>query len=438
MRRVTSVRLAATGIVVMTAAAGAAILVTRLTGDAGAARPASAKPVATAVVQRTDLAETTPVAGTVGFAGPYTIVQPAGTAAPALTEAQQALAQAQQARSQAEAALAADVTRPQVDDAVLVADRNRVDAARLALSNAQAGLASAASAAVAYDPTSKYTALPALGQVVEPGQSLWSVDGRAVPLLPGTLSPWRVFASGMSPGADVAALNDALIHLGFGAGLKPSDSFTNATAAAVRRLQSSFGLAPTGFLRLGSVAFAPAAVRVTAVHTLPGKTVTGGEPVLDVTSTTAVVNVALPVGQSARVRAGDAVSVNLPDGTVGDGTITSVGTVATDTTPSNSGNTTTTATVKVVVSLTNASPAASLDQAPVTVNITNNSVHQVLAVPTTALLALAGGGYAIEVVEPGGDHRLVAVTTGAFDDQSGMVEVRGPDVAEGQHIVVAS
>jgi multidrug efflux pump subunit AcrA (membrane-fusion protein) len=112
--------------------------------------------------------------------------------------------------------------------------------------------------------------------------------------------------------------------------------------------------------------------------------------------------------------------------------------VATNTTPSDSGSKTTSATVNVAVSLSKASPAGSLDQAPVTVNITNNSANQVLAVPTTALLALAGGGYAVEVVEPDGTRRLVGVTTGIFDHQSGLVQVSGSGLAAGQQVVVAS
>jgi hypothetical protein len=242
----------------------------------------------------------------------------------------------------------------------------------------------------------------------------------------------------MPPGADVAALNQALTQLGFGNGLKASDALSGATTAAIDRLQASLGVPRTGTLPLGSVVFGPTAVRVTTVHPLVGNTVVGGQPVLDVTSTTPVVNVALPVGQTSRVKVGDPVSVNLPDGMTGEGTITAVGTVATNTTPPNSGSNNTSATVNVVVSLTKASPAGSLDQAPVTVNITNNSAHQVLAVPTTALLALAGGGYAVEVVEPDGTHQLVGVTTGIFDDQSGQVQVDGSGLAAGQRVVVAS
>jgi hypothetical protein len=60
----------------------------------------------------------------------------------------------------------------------------------------------------------------------------------------------------------------------------------------------------------------------------------------------------------------------------------------------------------------------------------------VLAVPVDALLALAGGGYAVEVVGAGGVHRLVAVTLGLFDDAEGLVQVSGPGLQAGQRVVV--
>ena len=161
-------------------------------------------------------------------------------------------------------------------------------------------------------------------------------------------------------------------------------------------------------------------------------------PVLDVTSTTPLINVALPVNQSYLVKVGDAVTANLPDGTTAPGTITAVGSVATSTSGGSGGNNQPSATVNVTVALTHPSPAGSLDQAPVTVNITNNSAQGVLAAPTTALLALAGGGYALEVVSPDGTHHLVAVTTGIIDDQKGMVQVAGPGLAAGDKVVVPS
>jgi hypothetical protein len=63
------------------------------------------------------------------------------------------------------------------------------------------------------------------------------------------------------------------------------------------------------------------------------------------------------------------------------------------------------------------------------------SARNVLAVPVSALLALAGGGYGLEVVEPSGVHRLVGVTAGLF--ASGQVQVSGAGVTAGTKVVVA-
>jgi len=69
------------------------------------------------------------------------------------------------------------------------------------------------------------------------------------------------------------------------------------------------------------------------------------------------------------------------------------------------------------------------------VNIPVQSVRHVLAVPVSALLALAGGGYGLEVVTPSGAHRIVGVTAGIF--AVGRVQVSGPGIVAGTKVVVA-
>ncbi len=76
------------------------------------------------------------------------------------------------------------------------------------------------------------------------------------------------------------------------------------------------------------------------------------------------------------------------------------------------------------------------DQAPVQVTITTASVPSGLVVPVTALLASSGGGYAVEVVDPGGIHHLVSVSLGLFDDAEGLVQVTSSGLAAGQAVVV--
>jgi hypothetical protein len=75
------------------------------------------------------------------------------------------------------------------------------------------------------------------------------------------------------------------------------------------------------------------------------------------------------------------------------------------------------------------------DGIAVQVSLTVQSVHHVLAVPIAALLALAGGRYGLEVVEPSGHHRLVGVSTGVF--AGGEVEVSGSRLVPGTRVVVA-
>lgn len=274
------------------------------------------------------------------------------------------------------------------------------------------------------------TWLPAEGRVIREGQVLYRVDN-AVPvfLLYGKVPAWRDLAVGLT-GADVAQLNRALVRLGYAtrgqllaAGLG-MDYFSSATAAALEGLQAHLGLPVTGTLPLGQAAILPSALRVTKPGSL-GAAASG--TVLTGTSASQVVTINLDAAQQGEVRAGDKVTITLPDGATTPGVVVSVGKVA-----KGSGSS---ATITVLVALTDPKPAGRLDQAPVTVAITTASVSNVLVAPVAALLSQPKGGYAVEVTGPGG-HHLVAVTPGLFDDAAGMVQVSGSGLAPGQHVVV--
>ena len=71
----------------------------------------------------------------------------------------------------------------------------------------------------------------------------------------------------------------------------------------------------------------------------------------------------------------------------------------------------------------------------VQVSLVTQSVRDVLAVPITALLALAGGGYGVEVAGPNGTDRLVGVTTGLFANT--LVQVSGPGIQAGMKVATA-
>jgi hypothetical protein len=85
------------------------------------------------------------------------------------------------------------------------------------------------------------------------------------------------------------------------------------------------------------------------------------------------------------------------------------------------------------VSLDHPSVAAHLDAAPVTVNVTDRRVSGVLAVPVTALVALAGDGYGVWVDAAGCRH-IVAVTTGLF--ANALVQVTASQIQAGDLVEV--
>jgi hypothetical protein len=222
------------------------------------------------------------------------------------------------------------------------------------------------------------------------------------------------------------------VALGYasGTGLDPSsDEFTWATQAAIKNLQQHLGVPQTGELDLGQVVFLPGAARVTNLTaTLGGP---AGGRVLQATSTSRQVNVALNAALQSEVKAGDRATVTLPDGHTTPGIVTSVGAVATSSSGANS-----TPTIPVAISLTDRTAGTGLDQAAVQVTVTTATVEDALVVPVSALLSLAGGGFAVEVAGSGGKHPLVPVTTGLFDDSDGLVQVTGTGLSAGQRVVV--
>jgi Putative peptidoglycan binding domain len=433
-------------------------------------------PTSTSRVERTSLASQTQVSGTLGYAGSWTVSIPSGTPPNAVSQAEQTVTSARSQLATAQAGLSGDestlararstlatdkATRNTAchgnastaagcgaakqtvsqDEASVATARQKIAADRPQLASARAGLAaaeqalvSAQASAASYGSNSSYTKLPSPGAVIRRGRPLFSVDGQPTLLLYGTTPAWRAFRAGMSPGADVAELNANLRALGY---IAPSgDAFTSATSAAISSLQQAHRLAATGSLGLGAVLFEPGAFRIATVTPTVGTPVQPG-PVLTGTSTRPNVSVQLDAAQQSEVKVGDRVNVVLPDSSTTPGVVSAVGKVATVPSADQQANGGSgSPTIDVDVRLLHTRAAGHLDQAPVEVSITEQSVHNVLAVPVNALVALAGGGYAVEEVEADGTHQLVAVTPGLFDDAQGLVQVSGNGLAPGQRIVV--
>ena len=395
-----------------------------------------------ATVTRRSLSQQTQVSGTLGYAGSSSIRVPSGTAPTAVQQSTQQVTSAETMLAGARATLASDTQALAVHQATLAAarakeqvdcagegaaeaasansspasednspsgggsacssdvqavsqaqqnatntegkvsaDRSQVSSAEKQLASAQSSLSTARSSATVYGQSSTFTKLPAVGQVISRGQTLYAISGRPVVL--------------------------------------------------------QYGSPATRELPLGSVVFEPGPVRVTSVTPTVGQTVMPG-PVLAITSTARQVKIALDASQQASVKVGDQVTITLPDNQSTPGRITYVSSVAT--TPSSSGSghgseEESAPTVEVLATPTHPAATGHLDQAPVNVEIITERVENVLAVPVDALLALAGGGYAVEVAE-GRVHRLEAVTVGLFDDAEGVVQVSGQGLSAGQRVVV--
>ncbi|WP_433202291.1 peptidoglycan-binding protein [Dactylosporangium sp. CS-047395] len=288
-------------------------------------------------------------------------------------------------------------------------------------------------------PGGVVTAVAAPGTAVVRGADLFAVGGVPAVLLYGTTPAYRDFALGMSDGADVQQLEQNLVELGLDPqhAITVDGHFTDATATAIRRWQKARGrpvAERTGQLPLGQIVFLPGALRVGEALVQPGGSAGPGAPVLSASSTARVVRVALTASRQATVHAGDPVQVSVPGlNAAVAGTVREIGTVATVGTESNgqAGP----ATVPMIVTVTLPPGAPVLDQAPVQVSITGAQRRGVLLVPVTALLAGAGGGYQVAVVDAAG-RRLVTVQPGLFDENAGTVEVSGEGLAEGARVEV--
>jgi len=303
------------------------------------------------------------------------------------------------------------------------------------------------------------TALPAVGDVVDRGSVIYRVNDRPVPVFLGDTPLFRPLDLGLgtvigapvdpgadptSPpvappappapivGADVAMVAANLAALGYPAAGVSSDPhkarWSRALSRALARWQKSAGLEATGTLAPGAVVVLPAKARVSSVAAQVGDVVAG--EVLSLTGTSKAVSAPVKSTDVALFAVGAAVTIGLPDGRGVPGTVSAISTVVV-TTPNEQG-TADVPTMDVTIAPADPADVAGLDYAAVTVTVVVGSRTGVLAAPVEVLLALQGGGYAVQL--PSGD--LVAVTTGMFAQD--LVELSGAGITEGLTVVTAS
>jgi peptidoglycan hydrolase-like protein with peptidoglycan-binding domain len=269
------------------------------------------------------------------------------------------------------------------------------------------------------------TWLPRAGDVIERDGALYAVDERDVRSMYGTVPLWRDLERGLQ-GADVRQLNENLAALGYD--LSVDDRFGPRTERAVRQWQQDRGHDVTSALTADDVAFVDGAVRVASVDGRLGERIAGGAgaaaDVLQVTSTRRVVAATVPQRDAERLAVGTDVEVRVN----GAGAAMPGSVVDVQPTTSEDGGTA----VDVSVSFDPGKrtlPAAASAQ----VDAKGTTEHDVLSVPVAALVAGAGGRYAVDVVQRDDTTERVRVEPGFSAD--GRIEVTG-DLAAGDRVVV--
>ena len=294
------------------------------------------------------------------------------------------------------------------------------------------------------------TWLPRAGDVIERDGALYAVDERDVRSMYGTVPLWRDLERGLQ-GADVRQLNENLAALGYDVSV--DDRFGPRTERAVRQWQQDRGHEVTGVLTADDVAFVDGAVRVASVDGRLGERIAGGAgaaagaggagagagaadgtgaapgagaaaDVLQVTSTRRVVAATVPQRDAERLAVGTDVEVRVN----GAGAAMPGSVVDVQPTTSEDGGTA----VDVSVSFDPGKrtlPAAASAQ----VDAKGTTEHDVLSVPVAALVAGAGGRYAVDVVQRDGTTERVRVEPGFSAD--GRIAVTG-DLAAGDRVVV--
>ncbi|MFG2979808.1 peptidoglycan-binding protein [Streptomyces sp. NPDC048258] len=274
------------------------------------------------------------------------------------------------------------------------------------------------------------------GAAVERDGRLYEVNGKAVRLMYGSTPMYRPLKAG-DKGEDVKQLKRNLQALGYGTGLDPEDPvFTAGTATAVNRWQKAHKAPETGEVAKEYIAFASGPQRVRKNDAAVGDEPGPGKPVMTLTGTERIVRFQMDAAKAGAAKPGDKVTVRLPGGASATGKIDSVGNTAGPDGQKDGGSGggaggDKKAKVEVVVTFDDPAAINAPDQSPVSVGLTGETRKGVLSVPVNALLALAGGGFGVQVVEDG-RAREVAVEPGMFGN--GRVEVTGDALKEGMQV----
>ena len=270
------------------------------------------------------------------------------------------------------------------------------------------------------------TWLPSAGVRVDRGEQLYRVDDAPVALLYGDLPLYRTLQTPATPrdpmlsGADVDLVATNLAALGYTVATTEDATYGATLAGAVADWQEDRGLPPTGVLEAADAVVATGPVRVGEVVARVGADAAGD--VLTLTTTERALVLAVPPETAAGLEPGHRVRVTLADGHEVTTRVREIGGTATegeDGAP----------TIEVGLEAERPRQLAGAPLGPVTGEVVTAERRRATYVPITALIALSGGGYAVE--RP--DHTLIPVRLGMVTE--GRVEVSG--LEPGESVVVA-
>ena len=267
--------------------------------------------------------------------------------------------------------------------------------------------------------TGVITEIVAEATTVARGDILWRVVGEPTVALFGPLPAHRSMSID-DVGADVRQLEENLVVLGFDPDsiVTVDDTYTTNTSLMVERWQDDVGAEVTGRIEAGRIVFVPGIVRTGVVAIDVGGIPAPGGVVMTVTSKDRAIEFAAAAADRDTVEVGDAVSVRLPDRKM-------FAAVVTDIVIQSDGGVEITAVPDGVVDYL-------VDTVPVTVTWTVALGDEVVTVPAGAIVRTDSGQYFVEVRDPDGTERFVAVETGRTSGAT--VEVIG-DIQAGDIVV---
>jgi len=254
------------------------------------------------------------------------------------------------------------------------------------------------------------TGARSLGTVVDFGESLIEIDDRRVFLVEGEVPMFRdlELSSPRVSGEDVAQLQRFLIAQGFDRdGTLVADGvFDSDTRRAVIDWQEATWQQKTGRVTRAEMVFNPTPLRIAGEQRIGSVF-----DQLEVTAWEPTVTVDVANRDKRLLSVGTPVTIEFGDGTEVGGTVSEQISV-----PQDDGTTQSRSTIE---------PDGDVPGEPgqVTIAVDETLASDVMIVPVGALLALAEGGYAVELTDGAGASRLVGVDVGEILD--GKAEVTG-------------